>query len=102
MYSNRQETYKIDEIDQFKVIIGNVINQHLDKTEIKITSIKNDILNSIGSNIVAVKVTGIDPNDSEIITIRDKTSRFTINKQLDIVNNELIVKYDLSVIVQHV
>lgn len=102
LYSNRQDSYKIDEIDQFKVIIGNVINQHLDKTEIKISSIKNDILTSLGSNIVAVKVTGIDPNDSEIINIRDKTSRFTINKQLNIVNNELIVKYDLNVIVQHV
>lgn len=102
IYSNKQDPYNIEALDQFKVIIGNIINQHLDNTEIKLINIKNDILQSLGSNIVAVKVSGLDPNDSEILSLKEKTSRFTINKQLDIVNNELIVKYDLTLVVQYV
>ena len=102
IYSNKSDAYNIETLDQFKVIIGNVINEHLDKTEIKLIDIKNAILHNLGSNVVAVKVSGIDPNDSEILSLKEKTSRFTINKQLDIVNNELIVKYDLTLIVQYV
>lgn len=91
--STLQETY----IKQ----IGNIINKHLDSNTIKLETIKSEIKEKLGSNVIGVKITGIDPDDSEVITITNTNNKLLLNKILNINSaNELIVKYDITLTVQ--
>lgn len=103
LYVTNKVSLTNDEIELYKNTIGTVINNYLNNTVIKLDEIKKEIMTTIGDNVVAVKINNIDPNNSEVITIRDKTTRLVLNKLLDLnKNNELIVKYDIEVIIQYV
>lgn len=88
-------------MDNYITVIGNVINKHLDNLTIRLEDIKQDIKVAIGETVVGVKLSGLDPNDSEIVVIRDKLKRLSINKKLALnKNNDIVVKYDIKLDVQ--
>ncbi len=103
LYVTNKVSLTNDEIELYKNTIGTVINNYLNNTVIKLDEIRKEIITTIGDKVVSVKINNIDPNNSEVITIRDKTTRLVLNKLLDLnKNNELIVKYDIEVIIQYV
>ena len=66
-------------------------------------TLKTLIQNKLGSDIVGVKITGIDNRDSEIVVINNRTNRFTLGKKLAYNEfNELEVVYDITVNVEYV
>jgi len=103
LYINSTNILSNDDIYLYKSIIGKVINKHFNNQTIILEDIRNDIIASIGNIVAAVKITDIDSINSEVINIKDKTNRLTLSKELDIdKNNDLLVKYDLTVIIQYV
>lgn len=86
-------------LDTYKTTIGNIINKYLDNTVIKIGDIKNEIMNTVSSNITSVRIDNLDPNNSEVITLTTDTQKLTLGKTLSInLNNEFVVKYNIQVI----
>lgn len=77
--------------------IGNIINSYLDQATIKLESIKSDIKTKIGTNVVGVKLSGIDPDNNEVITLKDENNKMILSKVLALnSNNEYIVKYNIE------
>ena len=90
------------ELDNYKNIIGGIINRHLDNRVIKLEDIKLDIKNTIGTTVTGVKIENIDPNNSEIITIKDENTKLTLNKILGLnTNSEYVVKYNIKLNIQY-
>ena len=103
LYVTGVSELKNDVLEQYKITIGNIINSHCDNTTIRLEDIKNDIKNTLGNSIASIKIQGMDPNNAEIITIKDKHVKLTLGKILDINNNnEYIVKYDIKIVVQYI
>ena len=102
LYITDKSYYNPSDLDNIYTVIGKIIHEHLDKTDIVLTSIKEDIMNSLAMKIVAIKITGLDNvGDTEAFTIQDKTRRLTLDKKLVINNNnELIVKYNIDISVE--
>jgi len=96
--------YTQDEINVMKKQIGDIIHDVLDGINIKLSDIKQNIIAKLGSDIVGVKITGLDNiGDLEVFNITDKATRLTMNKVLKIDNNnDLIVNYDLTLNIQKV
>ncbi len=91
-----------DDNEKFKNICGKIISKHLNKSEIVLRDIKDEIMLSLGTNISAVGITNIDPNNSEIIKITG-SNRFAHAKKLAYnKSNEYIVKYDLDFSMQYI
>ena len=83
--------------------IGNIINTYLDQVTIKLESIKSDIKSTLGSNVVGVKISGIDPDDNEVITLKDENSKMVLSKILALnANNEYIVKYNIDLNIRYI
>lgn len=83
--------------------VGSIINRHFDNSIIRLEDIRNDIKTEIGESCEAVKIEGIDVNNSEVIEISERTSRLVLNKELfNDKNNELIVKYSLKLNILYV
>ena len=103
LYSITNE-YTQDEMNVMKKQIGDIIHDVLDGIDIKLSDIKQKIIAKLGSNIVGVKITGLDTiGDLEVFNITDKATRLTMNKILKIDNNnDLIVNYDLTLNIQKV
>lgn len=103
LYVSNQVTLDIPDIENYRNLVGKVINEHLDKAIITVEDIKKDIKNTIGEIVVAVKVSNIDVNNSEIIAMKDLTTRLVLNKVLDMNKNyETVVRYDVNVLIQYV
>ena len=103
LYVSGVSEIKNEVLEQYKITIGNIINKHCDNTTIKLEDIKTDIKTTLGGGIVSIKIQGLDPNNGEIITVKDKNIKLTLGKIIDINNNnEYIVKYDLKITVQYV
>lgn len=83
--------------------IGNIINSYLDQVTIKLESIKSDIKTALGSNIVGVKISGIDPDDNEVVTLKDENNKMILSKLLTMnANNEYIVKYNIDLNIRYI
>lgn len=95
-------SFTATEIDDMKNTIGGILHKHLDGITISLTDIKAEIISTLGSTVVGVKVTGIDEfGDMETFIINDKTARLVVAKILELnKNNELIVKYDINLTIQ--
>ena len=58
-------------------------------------------MKELGSDVLSVKVTGIDNANSELIYIEDKNTRLSLDKILVINDyNQLEVKYNVDVAIQ--
>lgn len=83
--------------------IGNIINAYLDKSSIKLEDIKTEIKNKIGQNVIGVKITGMDPGNNEVITLKNENNKLILSKVLATnTNNEYIVKYDITLNIQFI
>lgn len=83
--------------------VGKILDGYFEKNIIKLSEIKLAILTALGSNAVAVKITNIDTNNSEMLTLDPKANRFVLGKMLDLnKNNELIVRYDINLTTQFI
>ena len=90
-------------VDKNKVLdqIGYILDKYLENKTIRLEEIRQKIKAEVGDDILGVKITGIDNNDSEIIYIEDQSTRFTLGKKL-VLNeyNQLEVKYAVTVNIQ--
>lgn len=92
-----------DTLENYKNIIGNIINKHLDKTVIRLDDIKEDIKNGIGTTVSGVKITNLDPTNAEVLTIKNENIKLTLNKQLTMnKNSEFVVKYNIKLDIQYI
>lgn len=90
-------------LDEYRNTIGNIINTYLDNNVLVMEEIKGLIKDSIGSNITGVKITGIDPSNAEVISIKDANRKLVLNKALTVnKNNEYIVIYDIKLNIQYI
>lgn len=81
--------------------IGNIINSYFDKSVIKLEDIKTEIKNKIGQNLIGVKISGVDPGDNEVISLKNENNKFILSKVLNTnTNNEYTVRYDIQLNIQ--
>ena len=83
-------------IEEIKSICGKVITKHLNSDKITLEDIKTEIKKSLSIALIGIKITGIDPKNSEVV-ITSNDNRFTIDKILTLTEtNNTVVKYDIS------
>lgn len=104
LYVNKENTYSTDDIDIFKNKIGKIMNDIFNNNDsVKLEDIRSKIKEALGDSILTIKITDIEPSNSEILQIYDKTSKFTLRKVLSFDNNnELVVKYDIVINIQYI
>ena len=97
-------SYTQEEVKTIKNKIGNIIHDTLDTTTVSLETIKQTIISTVDSNIVGVKIDGIDNTGGlEVFNLSDKTVRLVIDKVMNLnLNNELTVEYDLSLNIQKI
>jgi len=97
LYSNRDDFTK-EEYNIFRDTIGKIIHKHLDNVSVSLQNIKDEILATVSSEILAVSISGLDTlGNLEAFTINDQLRRLVINKQLELTDtDELSVIYNLS------
>lgn len=103
LYYNQNINFKISDLDieKLKDQIGFIIDKYLEKPIIKLSELRSIIMESIGNDLLSVKITNIDPNNSEIIIIEDKGTRLALAKELVMNNyNQLEVKYNIGLNIQ--
>lgn len=100
LYVNGTTNYSNLEIENMKPTIGRIMNNYFDKQTISLEAMRNEIKTALGQNIVSVKIDGIEPTNSEVLNIHDKTTKFIIDKKLELnENSELIVKFNINITV---
>ena len=103
LYLKNTSNINNDTIENYKIIIGGILSKHFDKATIRIEDIKSDIKTSIGSTVGGVKISNIDPKDSEVINIKNENIKLTLNKSLTMnKNSEFIVKYNIKLDIQYI
>lgn len=103
LYITNITSLTAQEIANYRDTIGKIIDVYFEKNIIKLSEIKLAILAALGSNVVAAKITNIDNNNSEVLTVDAKANRFVLAKTLDLnKNNELIVRYDVNLTTQFI
>ena len=103
IYYNQNTDFKLSSVDfeNIKDKIGFIIDKYLENDKISLTEIRNEILKELGEDVLSVKITGIDNNNSELIYIEDKNTRFSLDKILVLNDyNQLEVKYNVDVTIQ--
>lgn len=96
LYMNNTERFNSETINIYINDIGRILDKHFDNNEISLSNIREDI-KKLSTNISAVEIKNIDPNNSETITISEPTNKLVLNKLLETnKSNELIVKYDIK------
>ena len=89
-------------LDDIKSICGKVITKHLNSEKVTLENIKNEIKSSLTIAVTAIKISGLDPKNSEVI-VTSNDNRFTINKRLELTEtNSSIVKYDITLELEYV
>lgn len=98
LYLKNTTSVTSDTVDVFRMEIGIIINKHLQGTTIILEDIKNEIKAKLGETVGGVKLTGIGIDNDEVINIYNPQSRLCLGKLLDLnSNNELIVKYNITI-----
>lgn len=87
-----------NEIELLKTAVGYIIHSHLDTTTISLQAIRDEIVNTLGDEILSAKITGLDDGiESELFNINIKHSRLVLGKKLHVTNtDEFVVKYDID------
>ena len=102
LYLSNTSSLTTADIEEYKNIIGGIINRYIDRSVIKLEEIKGEIKTAIGNTVTGVKISNLDPKDSEIITIKDENVKLTLNKTVAFnSNNEYIVKYNIKLDIQY-
>lgn len=103
LYINKEnEITDSKTLEDYKSKSGKIISTHLNNNVIVLRDIKDEIINLLGNSIKAISITGIDPNNNEVINIIGN-NRFTIDKKLEINEANLYtVKYNMELKVQYV
>ena len=89
------------EFESTKDKIGFILDKYFENDRISLTEIRSQILAELGQDVLSVKITGIDNNNSELIFIEDTNTRFSLDKILVLNDyNQLEVKYNVDVTIQ--
>ena len=103
IYYNQNQEYKLTntELEKTRDLVGFIIDKYLENDTIKLTEIRENIMKVLGESVLTVKIVGIDPYNSELLILEDKSKRLAVNKEL-VINeyNQLEVKYDVTLQVQ--
>ncbi|EPU3828902.1 hypothetical protein ACVWU4_000883 [Campylobacter coli] len=96
LYIQNAERLSTDMINTYINNIGMILDKHFDKNVIKLNDIREDI-KKLSTDIIAVEIKKLDPNNSETLNIIEPTSKLVLNKMLETnKSNELVVKYNLN------
>nr|DAX15722.1 MAG TPA: Putative virion structural protein 2 [Caudoviricetes sp.] len=103
IYYNQNTEFKLTsvEFENIKDKIGFILDKYFENDKISLAEIRTAIMKELGSDVLSVKITGIDNANSELIYIEDKNTRLSLDKVL-IINdyNQLEVKYNVDVVIQ--
>lgn len=89
--------YSLEEMEIMKVNIGNTINKHFALDKLSLENLRQDIKTVLGSSVASVRISNIEPTNSEILNIQNTNNKFTLAKLIELdINNEYIVKYDIT------
>ena len=103
IYYNQNTEFKMTsvEFESTKDKIGFILDKYFENDRISLTEIRSKILAELGQDVLSVKITGIDNNNSELIFIEDTNTRFSLDKILVLNDyNQLEVKYNVDVTIQ--
>lgn len=103
IYYNQNTEFKLTsiEFENIKDKIGFILDKYFENDKISLAEIRSAIMKELGSDVLSVKVTGIDNANSELIYIEDKNTRLSLDKILVINDyNQLEVKYNVDVAIQ--
>ena len=103
IYYNQNTEFKLSsvEFENTKDKIGFILDKYFENDKISLAEIRSTIMKELGSDVLSVKITGIDNANSELIYIEDKNTRLSLDKVLVINDyNQLEVKYNIDVTIQ--
>ena len=103
IYYNQNTEFKLSsvEFENTKDKIGFILDKYFENDKISLAEIRSVIMKELGSDVLSVKITGIDNANSELIYIEDKNTRLSLDKVLVINDyNQLEVKYNIDVTIQ--
>ena len=92
-----------DDLSKYRDTIGAIIDRYLELDIIKLEDIRAEIKKAIGSNVYSVKVTGLDSNNSEVISTDPVSNKLALSKVLELTpSGELEVRYDIDIDVENI
>ena len=100
----RALSYTSQQLSDMASIIGNIIHGYVDKTNISLIDIRSDIMAKLNSDVIGVKISGLDTDeDAEIISVTYVANRLSMKKRLVLTSdNKTIVEYDISLIIKSI
>lgn len=102
IYSTNKSTYTQSDISKYRDNIGLIVDEYLNNKDIVLENLKKNIMSVLGSEIIGVKIEGLDDLNSELIQIVDKINRLALAKKLELNSfNELDVTYNIDLQVQY-
>jgi len=98
LYVDETSLISKNDMNELKYQIGLILHRHFDKDIIKLSDIKDDIMESFGNGIKGVKVENIDSNHNfEIFTIQNNTNRLALKKKLVYdINKNIDIEYSID------
>lgn len=103
LYIQNTSTLSSTDITAYENKIGAIIDAYLDESVINTTTLEASIVAKLGGNVVGAKISGLAPGDPRIITTDKRCNKLVMNKRLDFnKNNELIVRYNLTLDVRYI
>lgn len=98
IYTTAKSTYTTEDLDGFRVTLGNILNLHFNNLTIRLEDIRSEMKTALGTDVASVKIENIEETNAEVITINSELNKFVLRKKLDFdTNKELIVKYDIDI-----
>lgn len=93
------DNYSTDELSVLRYNIGNILHDTINSKDVNLVKAKELIIDTLGTNVAAVKISNIDTvNDSEIFSMYDDSKRLVLNKLLSVdEGNNIVVRYDIDV-----
>jgi len=82
------------DINSLKRDIGKIIHKYIEKRVVVLEDIKQEIMRTLGSGVVGVKIDGITTSNDEILTFKEYSNRLSIKK---IINEFDDVVYDVGI-----
>ena len=91
------KTQYIDtKINEIKDSVGKIINKYFSKSYIVIPDLTKELSESLGDNVLSVKISNYLYGDPDIIRVDEFSNRFSIRKKID-TNFNIVFDYELLV-----